>query len=408
MPAIKGTKLPSYRQAFGYFLHEHTELGKSVKESMKISISAVLQVWEKASLPTRQTHHCIKKLEDFFDTWKGLRKHATRQSEAHKKKEEEFVARLDDLFDIAHADVEKMVKYRQDFEFLQLQRQKGRHGSIGGVDKVHMKKVDSLAKRLAQGEVRKKRSVAEVEMATSTAVLESSSSSSEENTPDEIEIEGACGGPIPKKRRRVKNAMTPELAAALDRTQTSSRSAAYLLSGAASSFGVDPVEFNINPASIHRQRKKFRAKRAEQIKSRLLGDSPLTVHWDGKMMEDLTSLEHVDRLPILISCAGEEQLLGVPKLPKGSGEAQAKAVMDCLEDWGLVERVKALSFDTTASNTGRKGGTCALIEAMMDTNLLFLACRHHVMELVIGAAFDAALGVASTGEKISVKTTSFT
>ena len=96
-------------------------------------------------------------------------------------------------------------------------------------------------------------------------------------------------------------------------------------------------------------------------------------------MEDLTSRERVDRLPVLVSGAGEEQLLGVPKLPTGSGEAQAAAVMDCLESWSLVGRVKALSFDTTASNTGQRGA-CALIEAKMNTNLLYLACRHHIME----------------------------
>ena len=73
--------------------------------------------------------------------------------------------------------------------------------------------------------------------------------------------------------------------------------------------------------------------------------------------------------------------------------------MDCLEDWDLVGHVKALSFNITTSNTCRKGGTCALLEAMMTTNLLFLACRHYVMELIIGAAFNAALGVSSAGEK---------
>ena len=125
-------------------------------------------------------------------------------------------------------------------------------------------------------------------------------------------------------------------------------------------------------------------------------------------MEDLTSPEHVNRLPKLISCAGEEQLLGVPKLSKDSGEAQAKAVTDCPGDWGFVGRVKTLSFDTTASSTVQKRGICALIEAIMDTNLLCLGCKHYIMELVVGAAFNDALGVSSTGETISVKTTSFT
>ena len=49
-------------------------------------------------------------------------------------------------------------------------------------------------------------------------------------------------------------------------------------------------------------------------------------------MEDLTSKVHVDRLPVLISGVGVEQLLGVPKLPFGTGDALAEAVFLCLEE----------------------------------------------------------------------------
>ena len=53
---------------------------------------------------------------------------------------------------------------------------------------------------------------------------------------------------------------------------------------------------------------------------------PLTVHWDGKLLEDITGKETVDRLPVLISGLGVDQLLGVPKLLAGTGEAMASAV----------------------------------------------------------------------------------
>ena len=43
-------------------------------------------------------------------------------------------------------------------------------------------------------------------------------------------------------------------------------------------------------------------------------------------MEDLTSTEHIDRLPVLISGAGVD-LLGILKLPFGTVEAQATAVI---------------------------------------------------------------------------------
>jgi len=51
-------------------------------------------------------------------------------------------------------------------------------------------------------------------------------------------------------------------------------------------------------------------------------------------MEDLTSKEHIDPLPILISGVGVEQLLSIPKLSYGTGEAhfaaQATAIIACL------------------------------------------------------------------------------
>ena len=73
---------------------------------------------------------------------------------------------------------------------------------------------------------------------------------------------------------------------------------------------------------------------AGNLKADFASSVPLTVHWDGKVMEDLTTREHVDRLPVLISGVGVEQLLGVPKLPSGTGEAQTAAVMHCIEGWG--------------------------------------------------------------------------
>lgn len=304
-----------------------------------------------------------------------------------------------DLFDIAHADAQNLIKNREDWDFLEKQRQKGRPGSMAGLDVVHKKKLEAKEERLQHQKERRKRSQAGLEEASRTATLASSSSSSSQDE-DTDEDMGACGAASPPKRRATRNVMSPNLAAALDRTQVSSRNATYVLSEAASSMGLDAAEFNINPSSIQRQREKFRAERAGKVKEGLKGNSALVVHWDGKMMEDLTSREHVDRLPVLVSGFGEEQLLGVPKLPSGTGQAQASAVLNSLDEWGLSARVAALCFDTTASNTGLHSGACTLIEQGLQKDLLYFACRHHVMELICGAAFEAALGSASTGPDI--------
>jgi len=61
---------------------------------------------------------------------------------------------------------------------------------------------------------------------------------------------------------------------------------------------------------------------ASRLKSEFSTSVPLTVHWDGKLMEDLTGKEHVNRVPVLISGVGVEQLIGVPKLASGTRVVQ--------------------------------------------------------------------------------------
>ena len=119
-------------------------------------------------------------------------------------------------------------------------------------------------------------------------------------------------------------------------------------------------------------------------------------------MEDLTCDAHVDRLPVIISGIGVEQLLGVPKISSGTGKVQATAVISLLENWGVTDQVAALCFNTTASNTGHHSGACFIIEQKPQRDLLHLACRHHVMELIIGAAFKVTVGDFSIGPDIQL------
>jgi len=125
---------------------------------------------------------------------------------------------------------------------------------------------------------------------------------------------------------------------------------------------------------------------------------PLVVHWDGKLLPDLTGKEKVDRLPVLVSGKGISQLFTVAKLPSGTGEAQADAVFEAVSEWGLADSIRAMCFDTTSSNTGRIAGACVLLEQKLGKELLSLACRHHIMELSIGAVFQCCMGATSSPE----------
>jgi len=137
------------------------------------------------------------------------------------------------------------------------------------------------------------------------------------------------------KKQRPTNIISPELASALDRTNVSDRNATYLLAATAQSLGHDVAEFAINRTSIRRARIASRSQIAERVKlefSQRDVPVPLTVHWDGKILPDITGRESVDRLPVLVSGFAVDQLPGVTKLSHGTGEEISQAVVSVLKD----------------------------------------------------------------------------
>ena len=410
-PTITGNKLPSKRQVLQVFFHLHNEEKKTIREAASGAISEALPFWEKARIPVRLKKHLIKKLEVLFNLWKGLRKSNKKKSAVQSQKEKDFKDDLDNLFDMAHQDALDMITIVEDKEFLIAQREKGRRGSMAGVDLVLTEKEVRAQKRKVAEEKRKLRSK-EKEEEPKTAILESSSTdntssaesselelSEAENVQQAIETPGPSQCIPPRKRAR-KDIVSPGLASALDRTKVSDRKAAFVISEAVKSVGLDTTEYNINRSSISRGRQKNRRQFAEVIKRDFHVDTPLVVHWDGKLMEQLTKKQHVERLPILVSGEGLEKLLGVPKLSGGTGENQATAVIEALEEWGITDKVIGMCFDTTASNTGIKSGACLRIEQKLGRDLFYFACRHHILELILSAAFTSEMGSTTSGPDV--------
>ncbi|KAF0771445.1 Uncharacterized protein FWK35_00027558 [Aphis craccivora] len=124
------------------------------------------------------------------------------------------------------------------------------------------------------------------------------------------------------------------------------------------------------------------------------------VHWDSKILPTLVGKEKCDRLPVVITAQKIEQLLGVPHISSGTGSEICSAVYDELENWGLLNKIQGFVFDTTASNSGRLNGVCVLLEQKLGRNVLFLACRHHIFEIILQAVFTEAKFAPSSGPDI--------
>ncbi|XP_074096511.1 uncharacterized protein LOC141528767 isoform X3 [Cotesia typhae] len=140
--------------------------------------------------------------------------------------------------------------------------------------------------------------------------------------------------PIPTKRAKL-DVLTPEVIFGLDRANVSSRNAMFIIA---------PVLLATHDKYV--------------------------VHWDGKMLNDLVGSKSVERLPVILTAFGTEQLLGVPKMNSGTADNQTSAILSTLSEWGITNYVKAMCFDTTAVNTGIHNGTCKAIEKTLGRELI--------------------------------------
>ena len=90
-----------------------------------------------------------------------------------------------------------------------------------------------------------------------------------------------------------------------------------------------------------------------------------------------------------------EKLLGIPKTLKETGTAMAEVTVARLVEWGIKEQVIGICFHATSSNSGIHTGACTLIEKLLQKELLYLACRHHIHEIIVSDVFKCCFGLTS-------------
>jgi len=347
-------------------------------------------------------------LVDLHQVWRGLQKNAKKTQDVFKQRQQAFTYKLYNLFDIAHADAFQLIKIEEDKIFLKHQREPGRVGYLGGVDKKLSDKEKRAQLRATEEENRRMKYLsASTSLVSNEPVEDNLFSISDENIDSQnnqqITIENTQPetGAIPKVPK--KNFITSKLVAALDRCQLSMRDSVFILQATIEALGYNTDEYPISKSSIQQIRTEKRKERAEAIKIDFKNEVPdvVTVHWDGKLLPALNARHcKEERQPIVISYGNKEQLIAVPKLDSYTGKEQAQAVWNAIIDWDFKEKVQILCCDTTASNTGRLNGACILLEQKLERELLIFACRHHVYELVLKSVFEIKISQVTTSPDI--------
>ncbi|KAF2897735.1 hypothetical protein ILUMI_08441 [Ignelater luminosus] len=428
---ILGSKLPSQKDCLSVLFYNMRVVNMNLSDAANLVIDECLIFWKKARIPTKHRSDCVKKLKRLYETWRNLEKSCKRLSDTQKSKEKIFEGNMNNLFDIAHVNALSLISIEEDKEFLIAQRKPDREDSMIGIDlkltaaekrKAERKKKEETKKQRVEAEMMKYHAlgnvyertiisncasflvpvpgsfstdsnISDVEKNISTeqyethmsdiGIASSSNSDLSMNVSYNI-LQEPCSSVAMRGRTLIVNR---RLAAAMDKCRVSDRDAVHLLSACVESLSLNPMDYVINRSSIRRARQQYREDTAINIQAEFeqLNVDFAVVHWDTKLLPSVTGIEKQDRWPVIVKMLLTEQLLGVPLIPSGSGKKISNAVFNTLEKWGLVDKVQAFVFDTS-SNTGRFNGACTLLEMKLGRNILFLACRHPIFELVLQAA----------------------
>lgn len=204
--------------------------------------------------------------------------------------------------------------------------------------------------------------------------------------------------PKPLARRCIID--NPLFNAALDRTQTTTRKAMLIVAPALAAVGFDVKQLSLSQSSLKTARNSSREIFAATVRQNFQPTVPLVAHFDGKLLPCIDGVKR-DFMPIVVSGFGVEKLLGIPTLPTGSGAVMGQKVIEFVHEWSGVEgHLAGLCFDTTAGNTGIHTGALTIIQRFFSRRLLFLGCRHHILEICAAAVFDAFF--VSKGPEIEV------
>ena len=122
------------------------------------------------------------------------------------------------------------------------------------------------------------------------------------------------------------------------------------------------------------------------------------LNFDGKLMKGFEGFGKVNRLAVVLVQENENKLLCNAKMEQSTGMVEAETIKKVLVEWGVAEKIIACGFDTTSSNTGVNKGCCVILQTLLKRHILWLACRHHIPELIMGTAFKTFFGDTKSPE----------
>jgi len=424
---LPGNVLPTTGDVLKYFFYYHHVLKKSVPESAKCASHILINIWNRARILTSHQPYVIAKLKEVVDEYNLIKKNRGRNSVTQHSREQHFIEKQKQLFDIACNNAESLIKIDEDKTFLEDQRTSRRMHMSGEDKKLSQKEARAVQRRQIEEEQKKREEERKRENVLSVLRNQHSDDSDNEDQEEDVGDDDDYEVEIPlyhKKQLMEANERpqssestkptflqevlsSPDVSSVIDRVNLSDRKFTLIAAAIAKASGQDLDSSALSRSTVRRKRTQHRLTIDSCIREEFqsLQKPPLLVHWDGKLMKDSTNVEdlrsNVDRLAVIVTGHNVDKILGIVKIPSGTGQAQAKATFQLLSLWNVANDIVGMCFDTTAANTGSMSGACVLLEKLAQRNFLYFACRHHMHEIIIGEVFSTLFG-PSRGPNIAL------
>lgn len=277
-----------------------------------------LLLYEKVGIFTRTPNNATDKIVRTHEKYNGLKSNRHLKSNLQKSREADFLLECNDLCDVSTVDVLDTMKDEVK-NFLRMQRQKGRPGSM---QSILAKKQKSGTTTTAGAEadmsdesLRSLESSVENPLESSTdasiqSLTSSLSSISVVDKRDKKDVNYFHESIVPPKRKKLE-LIDERIAAALYKCAVSGRCVVHLIVAFLVKLNLDPLDHYISYNTIRKRRSKFREAIYDKVKASVAVGRGAIVHFDGKLMSAITGKKKVDRLAVKVTYSRDvDQLIG--------------------------------------------------------------------------------------------------
>lgn len=290
-------KLPTTKEVLARFLHFYKAEEMDKGTSASNTTQELIVVWNNLEIPTKRKDKIKAQILKLHSRYQLALKGQNKTNAYSKNQRNDFCASFSKLFDIAHFNVSHLIDNERSKNILLYQRgilKKLVYPQNDKIKRIGKVSGPSGASRNAPVQ-RRTASAASTLTSISTTTIPSLSDS-------DFEIPQKKAKPsviIPTTRP--KELIDPNLAITLDRYRLSNAGSTKILAIAAHNLGHDPENIALSYSTINRKRQKARRQVANQIQESFVANGALTVHWDGKEMNDIMGINMVERLAIVTS-----------------------------------------------------------------------------------------------------------